>query len=860
METPMIKQYKEIKEKYKDYILFFRLGDFYEMFFEDAFTASRELEIALTSRDTENKVPMAGIPYHAADQYIAKLIDKGYKIAICEQMEDPKLAKNIVKREVVKIITPGTVTDINILDEKKNNYLCAIYKSENKFGLAFADILTGEFITTEIYAENNFQEVINELYKFSPTECIVNDEILNTPILKKNYFDINHCTLTLKGESYFDVDLTLLSNNFDLDSLKALEGRPFSLKASCACLKFLIETQMQQLQHFNNIRYYEPSEYMILDANTKRSLELTESLFERKRQGSLFWVLDKTQTAMGARLLRKWIEQPLIDPIKIKERLDAVEELFENFFKREELKNELKNIYDLERLTGKLVCGNVNARDLLAIKNTISRFPRIKNLIKDFSSKLIRSLEKQLDGLHDIFDLLDRAINEDPPLSVKEGNIIKEGFDENIDKLRKIAFKGKDFIAEFEAKERERTGIKSLKVGYNKVFGYYIEITKANLNLVPEDYIRKQTLANAERYITEKLKEYEEMILGAEEKLVELEYKIFCEIKKDLLKNINRFKTSALSIATLDVLLSFAQVARDNNYVKPEITTGDEIVIIEGRHPVVELTLKNDLFIPNDTHINCKDSMISIITGPNMAGKSTYLRQVALIVLMSQIGSFVPAKKAIIGIVDRIFTRIGAYDNLAFGQSTFMVEMMEVANILKNATPKSLIILDEVGRGTSTYDGLSIAWAVVEYIHKNVKAKTLFATHYHEITKLKELFGIKNYKVTVKEKGDEILFLRKIIPGEADKSYGIEVAKLAGLPKSLIKRASELLKNLEKGLPEKSYVNNIGLSENENEDSQLDLEKIKNETIIQKLRDIDINTMTPLEALNFLYKLKMEIL
>ncbi|KYO64457.1 DNA mismatch repair protein MutS [Thermovenabulum gondwanense] len=856
----MIKQYKEIKEKYKDYILFFRLGDFYEMFFEDAFTASRELEIALTSRDSENKVPMAGIPYHAADQYIAKLIDKGYKIAICEQMEDPKLARNIVKREVVKIITPGTVTDINFLDEKKNNYLCTIYKSENKFGLAFADILTGEFITTEISAEDNFQEVINELYKFSPTECIVNDEILNTTILKKNYFDANHCTLTLKEENYFDVDFTLLSNNFDVDSLKALEGRPFSLKASCACLKFLIETQMQQLQHFNNIRYYEPSEYMILDANTKRSLELTESLFERKRQGSLFWVLDKTQTAMGARLLRKWIEQPLIDPIKIKERLDAVEELFENFFKREELKNELKNIYDLERLTGKLVCGNVNARDLLAIKNTISRFPRIKNLIKDFSSKLIRSLEKQLDSLHDIFDLLDRAINEDPPLSVKEGNIIKDGFDENIDKLRKIAFKGKDFIAEFEAKERERTGIKSLKVGYNKVFGYYIEITKANLNLVPEDYIRKQTLANAERYITEQLKEYEEMILGAEEKLMELEYKMFCEIKKELLKNINRFKTSALSIATLDVLLSFAQVARDNNYVKPEITTGNEIVIIEGRHPVVELTLKNDLFIPNDTYINCKDSMISIITGPNMAGKSTYLRQVALIVLMSQIGSFVPAKKAIIGIVDRIFTRIGAYDNLAYGQSTFMVEMMEVANILKNATPKSLIILDEVGRGTSTYDGLSIAWAVVEYIHKNVKAKTLFATHYHEITKLKELFGIKNYKVTVKEKGDEILFLRKIIPGEADKSYGIEVAKLAGLPKSLIKRASELLKNLEKSLPEKSYVNNSGLPENDNEDSQLDLEKIKNETIIQKLRDIDINTMTPLEALNFLYKLKMEIL
>ncbi|MGB9812372.1 MAG: DNA mismatch repair protein MutS [Thermovenabulum sp.] len=860
MDTPMIKQYKEIKEKYKDYILFFRLGDFYEMFFDDAYIASRELEIALTSRDPENKVPMAGIPYHAADQYIARLIEKGYKIAICEQVEDPKLAKNIVKREVVKIITPGTVTDINILDEKKNNYLCAIYKSENKFGLAFADLMTGEFITTEITAGSNFQEVINELYKFSPSECIVNSEILNNPILKKNYFDFNNNALTLKSESYFEIDWDLLSNNFDETSLKALEGRPLSQKASCACLKFLIETQKQQLAHFNFIRYYEPLEYMVLDANTKRNLELTESLFERKRQGSLFWVLDKTQTAMGARLLRKWIEQPLIDPIKIKERLDAVEELFEDFFKREELKNELKNVYDLERLTGKLVCGNINARDLLAIKNTISRFPRIKNLIKNSSSKLLRSLESQLDGLNDVFELLDKAICEDPPLSVKEGNIIKEGFNKEIDKLREIAFKGKDFIAEFEAKERERTGIKSLKVGYNKVFGYYIEVTKANLNLVPEDYIRKQTLANAERYITEKLKEYEEMILGAEEKLINLEYQIFCEVKNQLLLNIPRFKKSSNAVATLDVLVALAQVARDNNYVKPDITTKDEILIIEGRHPVVELTLKNDIFIPNDTHINCKDSMISIITGPNMAGKSTYMRQVALIVLMAQIGSFVPAKKAVIGIVDRIFTRIGAFDNLAYGQSTFMVEMTEVANILKYATPKSLIILDEVGRGTSTYDGLSIAWAVVEYIHKNIKAKTLFATHYHEITKLKELFGVKNYKVTVKEKGEDILFLRKIVPGEADKSYGIEVARLAGLPKSLINRAKELLKTLEKGLPEKFYVNNNTLPETEKTDSQLDLMNIKNEAIIQKIKEIDINTMTPLEALNFLYKLKLEIM
>ncbi|MFO7151761.1 MAG: DNA mismatch repair protein MutS [Bacillota bacterium] len=863
MDTPMIKQYREIKEKYKDYIVFFRLGDFYEMFFEDAHIAARELEIALTSRDPENRVPMAGVPYHAADQYISRLISKGYKVVICEQVEDPKKAKGIVKREVVKIVTPGTVTEINALDEKKNNYLVCIYREENNFGIAAADLMTGEFLTTEIQSSYPYQELLDELSKLEPPECLVNysfysDEGLQK-ILKANFSFL----CTVREDDYFDLNSAkeLLLSQFGQDQLAEVFNKKNALIASGACLNYLKETQKLTLNHINALKYYERNEYMVLDISCRKNLELTESLADGKRYGTLFWVLDKTETSMGARTLRKWIEQPLIDIIKIKERQDAVEEFFNDYFLRQELKEQLRNLYDLERLTGKLVCGNVNARDLLAIKNTVKYFPKIKELLSRCKTKLLSTLYKELDPLEDVYEILEKSINEDPPLSVKEGGLIKDGFNAEIDKLRKAATEGKSWIAELEKKEKERTGIKSLKVGYNKVFGYYIEVTKTNLPLVPKDYIRKQTLANGERFVTEELKEYESLILGAEEKLLDLEYEVFCQIRERLVAEIPRLKKSSHVISVLDVLLSLAEVAASNNYVKPELTLTDEIHIVEGRHPVVELTLKDEMFIPNDTHIDCKDSMISIITGPNMAGKSTYMRQVALIVLMAQMGSFVPAKSCQMGIVDRIFTRIGAADNLASGQSTFMVEMVEVANILKNATPKSLLILDEVGRGTSTYDGLSIAWAVIEYINKHIKAKTLFATHYHEITQLKKLKGIKNFKVLVKERGEDIIFLRKIVDGEADKSYGIQVARLAGLPKSVILRAQEILKELERNGKSNLEINQTAaLEDAPSKETQLNIESIKNEQIIRLIKDLDINTITPLEALNFLYSIKQKLI
>lgn len=863
MNTPMIKQYREIKEKYKDYIVFFRLGDFYEMFFEDAYIAAKELEIALTSRDPENRVPMAGVPYHAADQYIYKLINKGYKVVICEQVEDPKKAKGIVKREVVKIITPGTITEINALDEKKNNYLVCIYREKHNFGIAAADLMTGEFLTTEIQSSHPYQELLDELSKLEPPECLVNVSLYNDETLQKVLKTNFNFLLTSKEDNYFNLESAkeLLLSQFGEEQLADIFKKPYAAIASGACLNYLRETQKLTLNHINSIKYYERNEYMVLDISCRKNLELTESFADGKRYGSLFWVLDKTETSMGGRTLRKWIEQPLIDIIKIKERQDAVEELYHDYFLRQEFREQLKNLYDLERLTGKLVCGNVNARDLLAIKNTVKYFPKIKELLARCRTKLLVTLHNDLDPLNDVYEILEKAINEDPPLSVKEGGVIKDGFDAEIDKLRKAATEGKNWIAQLEKKERERTGIKSLKVGYNKVFGYYIEVTKANLPLVPKDYIRKQTLANGERFITEELKEYESLILGAEEKLLELEYEVFCQIRENLISEIPRLKKSAQVISILDALLSLAEVAACNNYVKPELTLNDEIHIVEGRHPVVELTLKDEMFIPNDTHIDCKDSMISIITGPNMAGKSTYMRQVALIVLMAHIGSFVPAKSAQIGIVDRIFTRIGASDNLASGQSTFMVEMVEVANILKNATSKSLLILDEIGRGTSTYDGLSIAWAVIEYINKHIKAKTLFATHYHEITQLKKLKGIKNFKVLVKERGEDIIFLRKIVDGEADKSYGIQVAKLAGLPKGVILRAQQILEELEQNDKSNIHKEQIAAAEDvTSNETQLNIESIKNEQVIRLIKDLDINTITPLEALNLLYSIKQKLI
>jgi DNA mismatch repair protein MutS len=865
MDTPMIRQYKEIKAKYKDYIIFFRLGDFYEMFFEDAEIGSKELEITLTSRDPENKVPMAGVPYHAADQYIARLVSRGYKVVICEQMEDPKLAKDLVKRDVVKIITPGTITDMNALEDKKNNFLSCIFKSGDSFGLSFADLLTGEFLITELISSHPYQEVINEIAKFQPRECIINGEAYKSEFFRKKLEEDLNVFVTLKNDDYFDENDSreLLISQFHEEKLESILGKQFAFRASGACLKYLNETQKLSLIHINSFKFYESNNFMVLDVSCRRNLELTESLKDGRKTGTLLWVLDNTLTSMGGRLLRNWIEQPLLDIVKIQERQDAVEELLGNYFLREDLKEQLKNIYDIERLTGKLVCGNCNARDFIAIKNTIQKFPQIKKILSECKSKLMIHLYNQMDNLEDIYVLLDKSIDDDPPMTIKEGGIIKEGYDPEIDKLRRAAHEGKTWIADLERKEKDRTGIKSLKVGFNKVFGYYIEVTKSNLSMVPENYIRKQTLAGGERYITEELKEYETLILNAEERLQGMEYEAFCRIRDELIKQIPRLKKSAYCVSVVDSLLSLAEASAKNNYVKPEITLKDEIHIEEGRHPVVEKSQKGELFIPNDTHINCSDSMISVITGPNMAGKSTYMRQVALIVLMAQIGCFVPAKRAEIGLVDRIFTRIGASDNLASGQSTFMVEMSEMAYILKNATAKSLLILDEVGRGTSTFDGLSIAWAVIEYIRKNIKAKTLFATHYHELTALKNMAGIKNYKITVKERGEDIIFLRKIIAGEADKSYGIQVAKLAGLPNAVVRRARELLTGMEKKRDEEmgltAAASAVSVRRDPESDNQISLDSLKERDILDTIKSLDINTITPLEALNLLYSLKQRL-
>jgi len=859
----MIRQYKEIKSKYSDYIVFFRLGDFYEMFFEDAHICSKELEITLTSRDPQNKVPMAGVPYHAADQYISKLVSKGYKVVICEQVEDPKVAKGIVKRDVVKIITPGTITDLNALEDNKNNYLGCVFNNKDKFGLAFVDLMTGEFDITELVSSYPYHEVINEVSRFEPRECLVSHNLIKEKPLNKNLQENQKIYFTVKDEDYFQEEaaFNLLVSHFGEDKITKLKDKKFALIAAGACLKYLNETQKLNLSHINSISFYQNCDFMILDYTCRKNLELTESLRDGKRIGSLLWVLDKTSTAMGARLLRKWLEQPLIDILRIKQRQDAVEELFGDFFLRADLNEQLKSIYDIERLTGKLVCGNANARDLLAIKTTIMRLPKIKQAISKCNSKLLYHIYEQIDTLEDIYMLLDKSISEDPPLTIKEGNIIKDGYNSEIDLLRKASREGKAWIADLELKEREKTGIKSLKVGFNKVFGYYIEVTKSNLAMVPENYIRKQTLVNSERYITDQLKEYEELILNAKEKLQELEYSVFCKIRNQLIDEIPRLKHSAYYVALLDVLLSLAEVSYNNNYVKPEITSSDEINITDGRHPVVELTQKEELFIPNDTYINCSDSLISIITGPNMAGKSTYMRQVALIILMAQIGCFIPAKKAQIGLVDRIFTRIGAADNLAMGQSTFMVEMTEMANILNNATDRSLLILDEVGRGTSTFDGLSIAWAVVEFIQKKLKCKTLFATHYHELTALKSLKGVKNYKITVKEKGEDVIFLRKIVPGEADKSYGIQVAKLAGVPNPVINRAKKFLANLEQNQEIRISIPEIAATgDNAFKENQLNLEHLQNQEIIEKIKALNIDTITPLEALNFLYSIKRQFI
>ncbi|MGI6066572.1 MAG: DNA mismatch repair protein MutS [Bacillota bacterium] len=854
--TPMMKQYQRIKANHKDAILFFRLGDFYEMFLEDAVLASRELEITLTARDGGNgkKIPMCGIPYHAADGYLAKLISKGHKVAICEQMENPKSAKGIVKRDVIRIVTPGTVLESNLLHEKKQNYLLAVCRGEKVFGLAYTDISTGEFYATEISGTDQNAKLFDEVARINPAECILPASLYHEETLRNKLENTAGGSISKVPDEYFQLKeaTTFIEKHFQVTSLEALGlgEMPFATCTVGSILQFLMETQKRDLSYLNQLKIYSTSSFMMIDSTTRRNLELTATIRGGQRKGSLLWVCDQTLTALGGRLLREWLEKPLLDISMISGRLDAVEELTNNVFIREDLRSLLKKVYDMERLIGRIAYGSANPRDLIALKTSVSVVPEVYQLGSNLKSTLFQKMFSNFDILEDIYQQIDQAINDDPPVSPKEGGIIKEGYDEEVDELRSITTGGKKWIADLEAKEKAATGIKSLKVGFNKVFGYYIEVTNANLNAVPGNYIRKQTLANAERYITEELKEWENKILGASENLTSREYELFCDVRNQITLSSTRIRQVASIIAKLDVLLSFAQVALENGYCKPEVNAGDVIHIVDGRHPVVEQITGSGDYVPNDTYLDNKEHQVCLLTGPNMAGKSTYMRQVALTVLMAQIGCFVPAASAVIGIVDRIFTRVGAADDLAGGQSTFMVEMCETANILRNATRKSLVILDEIGRGTSTYDGMSIAWAVAEYLLKpEVGAKTLFATHYHELTALSDKFSqVKNYTVAVREKEGGIIFLRKIIPGGTDKSYGIQVARLAGLPEEVLKRAKEILTGLE---GEEKVPKRIEPPKDRETPVQLAVfsPNPPKHPLVAELEMLDLNNLTPLDAL-----------
>ncbi len=862
--SPMMQHYLDTKNEYKDCILFYRLGDFYEMFFDDAITASRELELTLTGKECgqEERAPMCGIPFHAVDNYIAKLISKGYKVAICEQMEDPKLAKGMVKREVVRIVTPGTVIETNLLDEKKNNYIMSIYKNGIYYGISVCDLSTGDFRSTQIKETNNFSILVDEISRYSPAEIVVNENMYNSQEEISKIKERFSVYITNLENEYFseEYDQLLLRYNIldeNNEKVENLLEKLFCVTSINGLLKYLYETQKNKLDHINTIHLYNVTQYMNLDINARRNLEITEKLRDKSKKGTLLWVLDKTSTSMGGRLLRRWLNDPLVDCKKINERLEAVKELKDNVILRGEIIELLKKVYDVERLAGKISYGSANARDLISLKNSAKQLPDIKKVISETKSKYLRSLYEELDTLDDVYKVIDDAIVEEPPLGVKEGGLIKLGYDEEIDRLKKATTEGKNWIIELEAREKEETGIKGLKVGFNKVFGYYLEVTKSNLSLVPDRYIRKQTLTNGERYVTEELKKLENEILGAEERSINLEYNAFWQVREKVEAQIQRIQKTAGIIAILDTLNSFATVAEDMNYVMPIVDNSGIIDIKDGRHPVIEKMLPSGSFVENDTYLDKDKNRLSIITGPNMAGKSTYMRQVALISLMAQCGSFVPASYAHLGIVDKIFTRVGASDDLSMGQSTFMVEMMEVAAILNDATPNSLVVLDEIGRGTSTYDGLSIAWAVAEYISDKEKcgAKTLFATHYHELTELEEkLDGVKNYSVAVKEKGEDIIFLRKIVPGGTDESYGVHVAKLAGVPKAVTKRANEILRNLER----KSILSSKK-QEKENKNvtaGQLDLYNYKLAEIAHELDKINLNELTPIDALNKLMDIK----
>ena len=868
--SPMMQHYLETKEKYKDCILFYRLGDFYEMFFDDAINVSRELELTLTGKDcgAEERAPMCGIPFHAAETYISKLIENGHKVAICEQIEDPKKAKGIVKRDVIRVVTPGTVTESNLLEEKRNNYIMSIVKKGTFFGLAICDISTGDFYATEIKETNNFQRLLDEISRYTPSEIITNDMLYDCAeeIKKiKERFDV---FISKQDDEKYSLATEKLYNEISFysdkgEKLKAIDDREFAIAAINGLLAYIEDTQKTKLDHLNKITVYTITKYMSLDINARRNLEITEKLRDKSKKGTLLWVLDKTSTSMGGRLLRRWLSDPLIDVLEINNRLNAVKELKYSIMTREELISALKNVYDIERLSGKIAYENANARDLNSLKNSCSKLPEIKKLISDCKSDLLVELNNKLDVLEDIYKLIDDAIVEEAPIAITEGGIIKVGFDEEIDVLKTAMTDGKMWLAKLEAEEREKTGIKNLRIGYNKVFGYYIEVTKSFLSQVPLDrFIRKQTLTGAERYITEELKELESKILGAEEKVVTLEYEKFVEIRKKIKSQIQRLQQTAEAVSTLDVLCSFAKVAEDMNYCMPEMDNSGIIDIKEGRHPVIEKMLPAGSFVSNDTYLDKDDNRLSIITGPNMAGKSTYMRQVALITLMAQIGSFVPAEKAHIGVVDKIFTRVGASDDLSMGQSTFMVEMMEVANILKESTANSLVILDEIGRGTSTYDGLSIAWAVAEYISNKEKcgAKTLFATHYHELIDLEnKLDGVKNYSIAVKERGEDVIFLRKIVQGGTDESYGVHVARLAGVPKDVTSRANEILKTIERNNKVANKSKEEIKEEKKQVAGQLDMFNYKIAEIAHELDKVDINSLTPIDALNTLVKIKEQM-
>ena len=873
--TPMMQQYMKTKEEYKDCILFYRLGDFYEMFFDDAKIVSKELELTLTGKNCglEERAPMCGVPFHAVDGYLSRLVSRGYKVAICEQMEDPALAKGLVKREVIRVVTPGTNLNVQALDESRNNDIMSIVYVSDRFGISFADVTTGDYFVTEV---DSVRKLLDEICKFSPREIVCNEALVMSGIDTEELKERLGITLYSLENWYFDDELCRrgLLEHFQVKSMEGLGVGDLGcgVIAAGALLRYLTETQKTSLSHLTRLQPYVSGNFMLIDSSSRRNLELVETLREKQKRGSLLWVLDKTKTAMGARMLRSFLEQPLIDPEEIERRLAALEELNSHLITREELREYLSPIYDLERLIGRISYQTANPRDLIAFKTSLGMLPHLKTLLSELESPLLLEIQEDLDDLQDLYDLIERSIQEEPPITIRDGNMIRDGYHEEVDRFRKAKTEGRSWLAQIETKERERTGIKNLRIKFNKVFGYYLEVTNSYKELVPEDYIRKQTLTNAERYITPELKELEDTILGAEEKLTALEYELFTGIRDQIAAQVLRIQRTAKAVARLDVFTALAYVADKNHYVRPKINRRGRIQIQNGRHPVVEQMLPGNLFIANDTCLDNDSNRISIITGPNMAGKSTYMRQTALIVLMAQVGSFVPAEQADIGIVDRIFTRVGASDDLASGQSTFMVEMNEVSNILRNATADSLLILDEIGRGTSTFDGLSIAWAVIEHIadRKLLGAKTLFATHYHELTELEgTMEGVNNYCIAVKEKGDDIVFLRKIVKGGADRSYGIQVAKLAGVPDSVIQRAKELVEELSqadisvkaKHIAQESRTKTKQKGRQKKYD-EVDLEQIslfdtvRDDDVVKELEELDISNMTPMDAMNTLYRLQ----